>query len=51
MIPTEQDEVYKQVPDILDKGWIKPSNSPYEHPVLFIKKKTGDLYLYMNYRL
>ena len=31
-------ELHKQTADLLKKGYIQPSNSPYGHPVLFIKK-------------
>ncbi|GBG72163.1 hypothetical protein CBR_g11096 [Chara braunii] len=31
--------------DLLDKGWIRPSSSPYGAPVLFVRKKNKDLRL------
>ncbi len=33
-------EVKRQVADLLAKGYIEPSTSPYGAPVLFVKKKT-----------
>ena len=36
--------------DILAKGWIKPSVSPYGVPVLFLKKKTGELRMSIGFR-
>ena len=35
---------------MLDKGFIRPSVSPWGAPVLFVKKKDGSLRLYINYR-
>lgn len=34
----------------MDKGYIWPSVSPCEVPVLFVKKKDGTLHLCINYR-
>ncbi|GBG63654.1 hypothetical protein CBR_g38965 [Chara braunii] len=39
-----------QLDDLLDKGWIRPSSSPYGAPVLFIRKKNKDLCLCIDYR-
>lgn len=36
--------------DLLSKGYIRPSNSPYGSPVLFAKKKDGSLRLCVDYR-
>ncbi|GBG79461.1 hypothetical protein CBR_g29607 [Chara braunii] len=38
-----------QLDDLLDKGWIRPSSSPYEAAVLFIRKKNKDLQLRIDY--
>ena len=35
---------------MLAKGWIKPSVSPYGHPVLFVRKKTGELCMCIDFR-
>jgi len=35
---------------LLDKGFIRPSNSPWEAPILFVKKKDGTLRLCIDYR-
>ncbi|GBG80917.1 hypothetical protein CBR_g31473 [Chara braunii] len=39
-----------QLDDLLDKGWICPSSSPYGAPVLFVWKKNKDLRLCIDYR-
>ena len=37
----ELDELKRQINNLLDQGWIRPSTSPYGAPVLFIPKKDG----------
>ena len=39
--PKEQDELQDQLKDLLDQGFIRPSQSPYGAPVLFVLKKDG----------
>ncbi|GBG85562.1 hypothetical protein CBR_g40200 [Chara braunii] len=39
-----------QLDDLLAKGWIRPSCSPYGAPVLFVQKKNKDLRLCIDYR-
>ncbi|GBG61302.1 hypothetical protein CBR_g19835 [Chara braunii] len=39
-----------QLDDLLDKGWIRPSSSPYGVPVLFVRKKNKDLRICIDYR-
>jgi hypothetical protein len=34
----------------LEKGWIRCSTSPASTPIMFVPKKGGGLYLYINYR-
>jgi transposase InsO family protein len=46
----ELDELKKQLDDLLSKGLIKPSTSPYGAPVLFVKKTDGSLRLCVDYR-
>ncbi|GBG59173.1 hypothetical protein CBR_g32189 [Chara braunii] len=36
--------------DLLDKGWIRPSSSPYGASVLFVREKNKDLRLCIDYR-
>ena len=46
----ELDELKRQLDDLLAKGFIKPSTSPYGAPVLFVKKKEGTLRMCVDYR-
>ncbi|KAF8096224.1 hypothetical protein N665_0314s0002 [Sinapis alba] len=41
MAPAEMAELKKQLEELLDKGFIRPSVSPLGAPVLFVKKKDG----------
>ena len=41
MAPTEFKELKVQLQDLVDKGFIRPSVSPWDAPVLFVKKKDG----------
>ena len=34
---------------MLAKGWIKPSVSPYGSPILFVQKKTGKLWICIDF--
>jgi hypothetical protein len=46
----ELDELKKQLHDLLAKGQIRISKSPYRSPVLFVKKKDGTMRLCVDYR-
>lgn len=46
----ELEELKSQVDELLKKGFIKPSQSPYGAPVLFVKKKSGEMRLCTDYR-
>ena len=50
MAPLELKELKLQSHDILEKGFIRPSVSPWVAPVLFVKKKDGTLRLCIDYR-
>ena len=43
MPSTELVELKKQLDELLQKGYIRPSISPWGSPVLFVKKKDGSL--------
>jgi hypothetical protein len=50
MPPAELAELKKQLQELLDKGFIRPSTSPWGCPVLFVKKKDESLRLCVDYR-
>jgi hypothetical protein len=39
MAPTEFNELKTQLQELLDKGFIRPNNSLWGAPVLFVRKK------------
>lgn len=47
----EKKELNSQVEELLAQGFIKPSTSPFNSPVLFVKKKDGTLRMCVDYRL
>jgi hypothetical protein len=50
MPPNELAELKIQLQDLLDKGYIHPSASPWGCPALFVKKKDNSLRLCVDYR-
>jgi len=48
--PKELKEVEGQVKELLKRGLIEPSSSPYGAPVLFVGKKDGSLRMCIDYR-
>ena len=46
----ELKELKVQLQDLLDKGFIRPSTSPWSAPILFVKKKDGSICLCVDYR-
>jgi hypothetical protein len=50
MPPAELAELKKQLQELLYKGFIRPSNSPWGCPTLFVKKKDASLRLCVDYR-
>ena len=50
MAPAELKELKAQLEELLNKGFIRPSTSPWGGPVLFVKKKDGSLRLCIDYR-
>ncbi|KAL0558781.1 hypothetical protein IC582_003363 [Cucumis melo] len=50
MAPVELKELKVQLQELLDKGFIRPSVSPWGAPVLFVKKKDGSMRLCIDYR-
>ena len=50
MPPKELAELKIQLQELLDKGCIRPSSSPWGCPALFVKKKDDSLRLCVDYR-
>nr|GFA10623.1 putative reverse transcriptase domain-containing protein [Tanacetum cinerariifolium] len=50
LAPAEMKELAKQLQELLEKGFIRPSSSPWGAPVLFIKKKDGSFRMCIAYR-
>ncbi|XP_048133474.1 uncharacterized protein LOC125314664 [Rhodamnia argentea] len=49
MAPTELRELKTQLQELPDKGFIRPSVSPWGAPVLFVKKKDNSMRLCIDY--
>ncbi|GKA50319.1 putative reverse transcriptase domain-containing protein [Tanacetum coccineum] len=47
---SEMKELSDQLHKLSDKGFIRPSSSPWGVPVLFVKKKDGSFRMCINYR-
>jgi hypothetical protein len=43
-------EVKKQIDELLEKGYIRPSTSPWATPILFVEKKDGTRRMCVDYR-
>nr|GFA88953.1 hypothetical protein [Tanacetum cinerariifolium] len=50
LAPFEMKELLKQLQELSDKGFIRPSSSPWGAPVLFVKKKDGSFRMCIDYR-
>ncbi|GKC23189.1 putative reverse transcriptase domain-containing protein [Tanacetum coccineum] len=50
LAPSEMKELSEQLKELSDKGFIRPSSSPWGAPVLFVKKKDGSFRMYIDYR-
>ncbi|GKB51080.1 putative reverse transcriptase domain-containing protein, partial [Tanacetum coccineum] len=50
LAPSEMKELSVQLQELLEKGFIRPSSSPWGAPVLFVKKKDGFFRMSIDYR-
>jgi len=46
----EREELQRTINELLEKGYIKPSTSPFGAPILFVGKKDGTLRMCVDYR-
>ncbi|KAJ0621132.1 putative nucleotidyltransferase, Ribonuclease H [Helianthus annuus] len=49
LTPSEMRELSNQLQELLEKGFIHPSTSPWGVPVLFVKKKDGSFRICIDY--
>ncbi|XP_062085611.1 uncharacterized protein LOC133791708 [Humulus lupulus] len=50
MVLSELEELKLQLQELLDKGFIRPSYSPWGAPILFVKKKDESMHMCIDYR-
>nr|GFA25697.1 retrotransposon protein, putative, Ty3-gypsy subclass [Tanacetum cinerariifolium] len=50
LAPSEMKELSEQLQELSNKGFIRPSSSPWGAPVLFVKKKDGSFRMCIDYR-
>ncbi|GJS13299.1 putative reverse transcriptase domain-containing protein [Tanacetum coccineum] len=50
LAPSKMQELSTQLQELSDKGFIRPSSSPWGAPVLFVKKKDGSFQMCIDYR-
>ena len=50
MAPPELEEMKKQLTSLLEKGYIRPSSSPWGCPALFVTKKDHSLRMVVDYQ-
>nr|GEU94353.1 putative reverse transcriptase domain-containing protein [Tanacetum cinerariifolium] len=49
LAPLEMQELYDQLQELADRGFIRPSTSPWGAPVLFVKKKDRSFRMCIDY--
>ncbi|GKA58464.1 reverse transcriptase domain-containing protein, partial [Tanacetum coccineum] len=50
LAPAEMKELAEQLKELSNKGFIRPSSSPWGAPILFVKKKDGSFRMCIDYR-
>ncbi|GJT89076.1 putative reverse transcriptase domain-containing protein [Tanacetum coccineum] len=50
LAPSEMQELSNQLQELADRGFIRPSTSPWGAPILFVKKKDGSFRMCIDYR-
>lgn len=50
MNSAELAELHRQLQELTEKGWIRPSSSMYGAPVIFVRKASGEIRMCIDYR-
>nr|GFB72176.1 putative reverse transcriptase domain-containing protein [Tanacetum cinerariifolium] len=50
LAPSEMKDLSEQLKELSDKGFIRPSSSPWGAPILFVKKKDRLFWMRIDYR-
>ncbi|GJZ04971.1 putative reverse transcriptase domain-containing protein [Tanacetum coccineum] len=50
LAPSEMQELSDQLQELADRGFIRPSTSPWGAPILFVKKKDGSFRMCIDYQ-
>nr|GEX16670.1 putative reverse transcriptase domain-containing protein [Tanacetum cinerariifolium] len=50
LAPSEMQELSNQLQELIGRGFIRPSTSPWGAPLLFVKKKDGSFRMCIDYR-
>ncbi|GJV01149.1 putative reverse transcriptase domain-containing protein [Tanacetum coccineum] len=50
LAPSEMQELSNQLQELADRGFIRPSTSPWGAPILFVKKKDGSFRMCIDYQ-
>ncbi|GJQ89241.1 putative reverse transcriptase domain-containing protein [Tanacetum coccineum] len=50
LAPSKMKELSEQLKELSDKGFIRPSSSPWAAPILFVKMNDGSFRMYIDYR-
>nr|GFD22210.1 putative reverse transcriptase domain-containing protein [Tanacetum cinerariifolium] len=50
LAPSEMKDLAEQLKELSNKGFVRPSSSPWGAPVLFVKKKDGSFRMCIDYR-
>ncbi|GJR96906.1 ribonuclease H-like domain-containing protein [Tanacetum coccineum] len=50
LAPLEMQELSEQLKEMQDKGFIRPSHSPWGSPMVFVKKRDGSMRICIDYR-
>nr|GEU67725.1 hypothetical protein [Tanacetum cinerariifolium] len=50
LAPAEMQELSTKLQELSEKGFIRPSSSPWGAPVLFVKQKDGSFWMCIDYR-